>query len=59
MSNYPNDNEVFYRFLLKTNWTLKPAYNKSLAKVAVQCSAEAFVVNRNLVFRINPDISGW
>ena len=30
-----------------------PAANRRLAKVAVQCSAETFVVNRSLVLRIN------
>jgi hypothetical protein len=30
-----------------------PACNKGLAKVAVQCSADTFVVNQTLVFRIN------
>ena len=30
-----------------------PAYNTGLAKVAVQCSADTFVVNQNLVLRIN------
>lgn len=30
-----------------------PAANTGLAKVAVQCSADTFVVNRNLVLRIN------
>jgi hypothetical protein len=29
--------------------------NTGLAKVAVQCSADTFVVNQNLVLRINPD----
>ena len=33
-----------------------PAYNTGLAKVAVQCSADTFVVNQSLVLRIN--ISG-
>mgnify|MGYP006990009684 CR=1 FL=1 len=28
-------------------------YNRRLAKVAVQCSADSFVVNQNLVLRIN------
>ena len=32
------------------------AYNTGLAKVAVQCSADTFVVNQTLVLRIN--ISG-
>jgi hypothetical protein len=27
--------------------------NRRLAKVAVQCSADSFVVNQNLVLRIN------
>jgi hypothetical protein len=31
----------------------KTAYNKGLAKVAVQCSADTFVVNQSLVLRIN------
>jgi len=30
-----------------------PAGNRRLAKVAVQCSADTFVVNQNLVLRIN------
>ena len=29
--------------------------NTGLAKVAVQCSADTFVVNQSLVLRINPD----
>ena len=33
-----------------------PAANTGLAKVAVQCSADTFVVNQSLVLRIN--ISG-
>jgi len=31
----------------------KTAGNTGLAKVAVQCSADTFVVNQTLVFRIN------
>jgi hypothetical protein len=30
-----------------------PARNTGLAKVAVQCSADTFVVNQTLVLRIN------
>jgi hypothetical protein len=30
-----------------------PADNTGLAKVAVQCSADTFVVNQSLVLRIN------
>ena len=30
-----------------------PAYNTGLAKVAVQCSEDTFVVNQSLVLRIN------
>ncbi len=30
-----------------------PATNSGLAKVAVQCSADTFVVNQTLVLRIN------
>ncbi len=30
-----------------------PADNSGLAKVAVQCSADSFVVNQSLVLRIN------
>ncbi len=30
-----------------------PAYNTGLAKVAVQCSADTFVVSQSLVLRIN------
>ncbi len=33
--------------------TIKTAYNTGLAKVAVQCSADTFVVNQTLVLRIN------
>jgi hypothetical protein len=32
----------------------RPACNTGLAKVAVQCSEDAFVVNQTLVLRINP-----
>jgi len=32
---------------------ITPATNRRLAKVAVQCSAESFVVNQSLVLRIN------
>jgi hypothetical protein len=32
---------------------IKPAHNSGLAKVAVQCSADSFVVNQSLVLRIN------
>ena len=31
----------------------KRPHNTGLAKVAVQCSADTFVVNQNLVLRIN------
>jgi hypothetical protein len=31
----------------------KPTANTGLAKVAVQCSADTFVVNQSLVLRIN------
>jgi len=31
----------------------KTAYNSGLAKVAVQCSADTFMVNQTLVLRIN------
>jgi len=30
-----------------------PAGNRRLAKVAVQCFADTFVVNQNLILRIN------
>jgi hypothetical protein len=33
--------------------TSMPAANTGLAKVAVQCSADTFVVNQTLVLRIN------
>ena len=33
--------------------TIKTAYNRRLAKVAVQCSADSFVVNLSLILRIN------
>ena len=32
---------------------ITPACNTGLAKVAVQCSADTFVVNQTLVHRIN------
>jgi len=32
---------------------IKAATNRRLAKVAVQCSADTFVVNQTLVLRIN------
>ena len=32
---------------------IKPTANTGLAKVAVQCSADTFVVNQSLVLRIN------
>jgi len=31
----------------------RPAGNRRLAKVAVQCSADSFAVNQSLVLRIN------
>lgn len=33
--------------------TRTTGYNTGLAKVAVQCSADTFVVNQSLVLRIN------
>ena len=33
--------------------TESTGYNSGLAKVAVQCSADTFVVNQTLVLRIN------
>jgi hypothetical protein len=33
--------------------TRKTGHNTGLAKVAVQCSADTFVVNQSLVLRIN------
>jgi hypothetical protein len=33
--------------------TKTTAYNTGLAKVAIQCSADTFVVNQTLVLRIN------
>jgi len=38
---------------LQAPWTRTPAPNRRLAKVAVQCSADSFVVNQTLVLRIN------
>ena len=41
-----------------TLWTEKherTTHKSGLAKVAVQCSADTFVVNQTLVLRINPD----
>jgi len=39
--------------LVKTDDRRRAAYNTGLAKVAVQCSADTFVVNQSLVLRIN------
>ena len=36
-----------------TSGQRSPATNTGLAKVAVQCSADTFVVNQTLVLRIN------
>ena len=38
---------------LQVRWTRTPAPNSGLAKVAVQCSADTFVVNQSLILRIN------
>ena len=37
----------------KYNDKRRAAYNTGLAKVAVQCSADTFLVNQSLVLRIN------
>jgi len=37
----------------KVTTDITPAGNSGLAKVAVQCSADTFVVNQSLVLRIN------
>ena len=37
----------------QTRETRMPAGNSGLAKVAVQCSADTFVVNQSLVLRFN------
>ena len=39
--------------LVKTDDRRRAAYNTGLAKVAVQCSADTFVVNQNWVLCIN------
>jgi hypothetical protein len=38
---------------LKTSNRITAAANGGLAKVAVQCSADTFLVNQSLVLRIN------
>jgi len=38
---------------LQAQWTRTTGYNRRLAKVAVQYSADTFVVNQSLVLRIN------
>ena len=38
---------------MEKDTTNKTCYNTGLAKVAVQCSADTFVVNQSLVLRIN------
>jgi hypothetical protein len=35
-----------------TTTEIRAAHNRRLAKVAVQCSAESFMVNQTLVFQI-------
>jgi len=40
---------------LKLKQIRKTAYNSGLAKLAVQCTADTFVVNQRLVLRINSD----
>jgi hypothetical protein len=51
----PNDRQKLLTGKL-FNYTVdrRPACNTGLAKVAVQCSADTFVVNQSLVLRINP-----
>jgi NADP-dependent 3-hydroxy acid dehydrogenase YdfG len=44
-----NMNEVGYHIVARSS----TAANTGLAKVAVQCSADTFVVNQSLVLRIN------
>jgi len=39
--------------------TRKTAYISGSAKVAVQWSADTFLVNQTLVLRINPVRTGW
>jgi hypothetical protein len=39
---------------LDTTIDKSPATKNSLAKAGVQCSADTFVVNQNLILRINP-----
>jgi hypothetical protein len=36
-----------------TTTEIRAAHNRRLAKVAVQCSADSFVVNQSLVLRTN------
>jgi hypothetical protein len=45
----------FLNSLNKITLHKRPAGNSGLTKVAVQCSADTFVVNQSLVLRINPD----
>ena len=47
----PTRKNKMSRLTLKTDRT--PAYNTGLAKVAVQCYADIFVINQSLVLRIN------
>ena len=35
----------------------RTGYNKGFTKVAVQCSADTFVINQSLVLRINPPLA--
>jgi len=48
MTRQPNNDNG-----LQARWTRTPAPNRRLAKVAVQFSADTFVVNQSLVLRIN------
>jgi hypothetical protein len=46
-------NSAGQKMLLTNGKQRSPATNSGLAKVAVQCSADTFVVNQSLVLRIN------
>ena len=43
---------------MKTDDKKQRTANTGLAKVAVHCSADTFVVNQSLVLRINPASAG-
>ena len=52
VDSYTTDNYLLLKIDID-KYGRTPAPNTGLAKVAVQCSADTFVVNQTLVLRIN------